>query len=155
MKIKSTKQQLGPFKDDGLHHYYLRDDDHNPVGCVVIGMTCVEADNNQENQPRPRMAVCRGVSLLSTDDQWSRVRARKLAKGRMMKAAAIHESSEPIRAFRTAADTPDSVNWWWSKSGMGHKGTTFKSGFDVVPTELESKILLNAERKAGLAECSS
>lgn len=103
--------------DNDFYFYYLRcKPDNTPYGCVAL---------RQDSKGK----WSRGISLCSEDDQFVKTKAKKLAKGRCVRAMFRKESSEPIAA--QDKDVMNVVGNWFGKA---------KSGYDIELTEAEARI---------------
>jgi hypothetical protein len=131
------KMKQGPFRDDGFQHYYLRDDNNDPYGVVVIG------PSDEDGK------IHRGISLCSHLDQWDRVEGRHKAVGRIRKAIGTEKCSEDV-----ASDARPVVNAFLLLTGNDYiqeppPGCTavFKSAYNATPTEKEVVIIENLLKK--------
>ena len=106
------------FNNDDFYFYYLRRDDNTPMGCVAL---------RQDNSGN----WARGISLCSTQDQFSKDKAKKLAKSRCIKGLMTHQCTEPIKA-RDKGVTSDDVGWW---------DTCCKSDYGTSLTNKEQEIV--------------
>lgn len=66
-------------------YYYLRDEDRRPFGCVCLGY-------NYED-----CKFSRGISLCSSQDNFMKVTARKIAKNRCVHALKTKENNYKIK----------------------------------------------------------
>lgn len=72
--------------DNDFYFYYLRcKPDNTPYGCVAL---------RQDSKGK----WSRGISLCSKDDQFVKTKAKKLAKGRCVRAMFTENTTEPINA---------------------------------------------------------
>jgi len=67
-----------------VFYYYLRDEEAKPFGCVCIGY-----DNDCK--------FSRGISLCSSEDQFNKKVARKISRGRCMRAIGTKSSNFKIK----------------------------------------------------------
>ena len=103
---------MNNFNNDDFYIYYLRRDDNTPIGCVALRQDSVGN-------------WARGISLCSTQDQFSKDKAKKLAKRRCIDALFTQQSTEPIKASDKEVIRYDAGSWYTScKSDYGSHLTT-------------------------------
>lgn len=104
------------FNNDDFYIYYLRDTNRNPFGCVALRR---DKDGNW----------ARGISICSSQDQFIKEKAKRLSKGRCIKALFSKQSTDPIQA--NDKDVMCLVGNWHNSP---------KSAYSVSLTEQELQI---------------
>jgi len=103
--------------DNDFYFYYLRyGEDNVPYGCVALRQ---DSDGNWS----------RGISLCSDKDQFVKSKAKKISKGRCVRAMFTKQSTEPIKA--TDKEVIGLVGNWYLAN---------KSDYSVTLTEKEQQI---------------
>ena len=103
--------------DNDFYFYYLRyGEDNVPYGCVALRQ---DSDGNWS----------RGISLCSNNDQFVKIKAKKIAKGRCVRAIFTKQSTEPIKA--TDKQVISLAGDWYLAN---------KSDYSVTLTEKEQQI---------------
>ena len=122
----NKKSKSFPEKD-GYRHYYLRNMEHQPFGCVAF---------KAGSQPG---TVIRGISLCSEMDQWTRESGRSKAVGRCKKAEATKLNADPISA---ASHLSSNTFITLFGSEFAVADVVFKTCFDVPATAREARIMV-------------
>ncbi len=162
-KPQIPKTKNGLIIPEGVIFYYVRNKNGQPFACVAI------ADNGEGQ-------YCRGVSICSGGDQFSKKVGRNLAFGRLCKAFGTGRSADPIlnyvftdqaqyislsKAGPTAvfdvAGRPVIVDlqrnailcYFEEKTRIG-----YKTGYDVLLTKLERQLVEKTKPKEAAA-CST
>jgi len=125
-RTKLPKTKNGLIIPAGVIFYYVRDDVNKPLGCVALA-------SNEDG------CWCRGVSICSKDDQFSKVKARKLAYGRLCKAFGTGESSDEIRNTEGFAD-------FIMAASLDRHRRQHKSGYDVMLSRYEQHLTVKCEK---------
>ena len=133
--MSEKAKQKNPFPTDQFQHYYLHDGGGQPLAVVAIGVG---------TEPGK---IVRGISIRSALDNWDKVKGRKKAVGRIRKALAIKVCSDPIGTTRKTV--PLAIQEFMDLYGKDFHVVTaeigynavVKSGYNVPPTERETKIL--------------
>jgi hypothetical protein len=96
---------------------------------AIVGTVCVKL--------LPDGKVCRGIAIVSSDDNGSKAQGRSLAIGRARKAARkrysnsvmnVQDGHQAVQIFQACWDGD----------------STFKSEYNAIPTDFETRILQNA-----------
>ena len=114
-------------KLDDHRHYYIRDNDNNPIGAVVI------AKNDG--------VYVRGISVCSVNDRFSKTEAIKYAGRRVFKALKKGRHCERIDI--TSHPSPTSIRRFQMQSNgqLNVDGGTYLSQHDVALTVFEAELL--------------
>lgn len=135
------KTANGLIAPEGVYFYYVYCEqiqgDENavvPYGCVCIG----------KNDDR---VLCRGVSLCSPKDQFSKKEARKKAYARFLRAAGTATSSGKIQDIRWSNKLKTDVIFTHLRRFVDATNIRHRSGYDVIPTEKEMRILASSSEE--------
>lgn len=115
------------FKESDFYFYYLRRDDGQPYGCV-----CLRRDITG--------MWARGISLCASMDPFSKQQARRIARGRCLRALFTHENTEcMMRTDREAVGMAD---------GYFQDNNLCKSQYGIKMTDKELAITKDDNRPA-------
>jgi hypothetical protein len=137
---EQTVQELGArgVTSERCQHYFLKTLDGTPIGCVMITPMALTGEGAGQ--------VCRGISLCSSDDAFSKVKAQRDAFSRIRRAVGTRQSSQPIQN-----DERDSVDIFFDcaeDNGLT-QAVINKSAYDEAPTKREKGILYHLVKRLG------
>ena len=126
--MKHTKS--GMIDPTGVHFYYVYHGGHpgqrKPIGCVCFG----QFPNSLAKVP----VWCRGISICSKSDNFSRREARRIAYARFQKAVGTRETADQI-VIVTSSEHATTLSCFRGNAGFG-----WKTAWDCRLTDKENKI---------------
>jgi hypothetical protein len=114
---------------EGVVFYYFRWEGH-PFACVAL------ADNGHGD-------YCRGVSICSPEDQFSRKEARRIAYGRLCKAFGTGLTSDLI----APENSGKAIQLKFHMRKLRETGIFHKTGYCVRLTKYEEELVAERKRK--------